>query len=328
MSASRVIVGGTSTKTCVSLLRKASTSSDGASTACPDSAQSDMASFSDDATPRLQQECEARPCQRWLKAQTDARSAIDAKNEPQSDATESEGEAPTAARRRRRRRGARRSRKIGTTTNGEAQRAQESILTNASFRSNLIHEQAAVTLLDLGLLVNVQPNLCSTGEVSKPLSKSDEHLASARQVPRPTTLEHGLELPPASEERCFAWTPSMLWPATPSDEQRCPRTPSTMWPAAPHAENDRLRTPTTLWPATPLGERDCPQTPSTLWPATPMAWPAMAQCMRVSSPKQDATGHESIPSSWRNVTVGSVLPFRGIAVADGAGTTETGLQEE
>jgi len=303
MSASRAIVGGTSNKMCESLLRKASTSSDDASTAYLESAQSDVASFSDDATPRLQH------------------SATDIKNEPQSAATDSEGEAPSAARRRRRRRGARRSRKSGTAANGEAQREQERTLTNASFRSNLIHEQAAMTLFDLGLLVNVQPSLCSTHEVSQPLSKSDKHPACAQQLPRNMTLEHVLEFPPSSEERCLAQTPSMLWPVTPSDEQRYPRTPSTLWPAAPFAENDRLQTPTNLWPATPLGERDCPQTPSMLWPPTPMAWPAMTQGVRVPSPKQ-VTGRENIPESWRNVTVPSVPPLRWSAIADGAETVK------
>merc|ERR1719356_1684731 len=103
------------------------------------------------------------------------------------------------------------------------------------------------------------------------------------------TLEHVLEFPPSSEERCLAQTPSMLWPVT------------------PFAENDRLQTPTNSWPATPLGERDCPQTPSMLWPPTPMAWPAMTQGVRVPSPKQDVTGP-------------SVPPLRWSAVADGAET--------
>jgi len=199
-------------------------------------------------------------------------------------------------------------------------------LTSASFQPKVIHEQAAMTLLDLGLLVNVQPSLCSTDESGQPLIANGKHSATTRQVPRPMLLEQLLEFTPPrsprmvncsareipqkglSEESSFAQTPHMWWPVTPSAEKRFPQAPSILWPATPYEEKGRLRSPTTLWPATPVGERDCPQTPSMLFPATPMAWPTMKQDTRVSSPKQDATGHASIPTSWGKVAVASVPP--------------------
>jgi len=263
-------------------------------------------------------ECEAKPCPGMPDSQADSCPTMHDQIESQSVASESEGEveAPRASRRRRRRR-ARRSKT--TVASGEEMCEQERISTNVSTQPRLLHEQAAVTVFDLGLLPHAQPSRRSTDKGLHPQSTNGENAFPIRQVPRPMLLENFLELPPLPFPLGNVYSGHEVAKEGTPDESNCSRSPSTLWPSTPqtpprlcpqtsHDEKYCLRTQAELWTATPLEERQCPQTPSELWPATPMAWPAINPGMRMSLFAQDASRHESIPTSWEEVTVALAPP--------------------
>lgn len=132
------------------------------------------------------------------------------------------------------------------------------------------HERAAVSLLQLGLLVSIPPSFGARYQVEPSLTTENKQRPSPllRRVAQPMMLDC-VDIIEQAKQNTFLYKGTFT-----SVQGIVSESPANgLWPCTPDSFEGG-------------GERGyCPTlTPSMLWPATPMAWPAMKTGMHVFSP--------------------------------------------